>query len=962
MRKLFSILSLVLLYITIAFGQAVDIPITVTDNAGASQIINFGLDPTASDGIDAALGESDLPPPPPGNAFDARWWLPPFGGALSSWKDYRNAPAFPYTGSVQYSIKFQSTDYPITISWDLPPEIDATSSIEDVFGGVLFQASFSGTNSAVITNAGIAQLNVFVDYNGIGPAGPAPIFTIDPASLDFGSVTVGNNATLPATVTNTGDADLVISGIVSSDGQFTFSPVAPVTVSAGGSQVFDVTFSPTGVGAQSADIVFTHNADGSPTTFSVQGTGVAGPVPVFSIAPASLNFGSVFLGDFSTLSATVTNTGTADLVIDNLTSSNGQFTFSPNSFPITITPGSNQAFDVTFTPSAAGSQAATLQFTHNASGSPTSYSVQGVGVDPSPVFSVNPASLSFGNVDVGTSADLSVTVSNTGTLDPLVISSAAIAAAEFTVVPASANIPAGGSQLFTVTFSPPAAGPYTGTLVFTDNAAGSPHNVGLTGNGYVPPAVFGLIFEKDTVHQLEDASYTEIMQLKGLDSTTDKVHAIQFRLAVNKASGDNTILTFQNIQKGSDVAGTGWILDYNVVRGPITGNGASVDSIYVLLYNLNENGGLDPANDYNNLFTVKYKIANLPALTDSLKSSIVILHAEASTKTGYPIDITPSLDELTVWGINRVSSLGDVNGDGCLDILDLIMVVDHITGRDSLTGDFFTRADIAPWSPGAQEPNPDGFVNVQDLSLIQNIILTGMYPDGTTINGCSYAGLGKIAGDVDAKVTFYINSDGITANLESRFDIRGAQVEFANVINNPQNLVINTALGQGYYMKVNDLLRTVMYDRLANKFIESGDHFMADMPFHINNPEELTLDKIILVNTDKQKLQKIQVEIVYGSAPSLPLDYILFQNYPNPFNPTTTVKFEVPQTSDVSVKIYNMLGQEIRTLFSSQVQRGNYSVQWDGMNDAGVKMSSGTYIYRMTAGSFVQSKKMVLLK
>ena len=74
MRKLFSILSFVLLYITIAFGQAaVDIPITVEDNAAGAQVINFGLDPTATDGLDPALGESDLPPPPPGNAFDARW-------------------------------------------------------------------------------------------------------------------------------------------------------------------------------------------------------------------------------------------------------------------------------------------------------------------------------------------------------------------------------------------------------------------------------------------------------------------------------------------------------------------------------------------------------------------------------------------------------------------------------------------------------------------------------------------------------------------------------------------------------------------------------------------------------------------------------------------------------------------------------------------------------------------------
>jgi hypothetical protein len=290
------------------------------------------------------------------------------------------------------------------------------------------------------------------------------------------------------------------------------------------------------------------------------------------------------------------------------------------------------------------------------------------------------------------------------------------------------------------------------------------------------------------------------------------------------------------------------------------------------------------------------------------------------------------------------------------------MVVDHIVGRDSLQGDFFIRADIAPWQPGAPEPNPDGFVNVQDLALIQNIILSGFYPDGTPVGPCSFAMLGKLEGDADAKVTLYINKEGISAYLESRFDIRGAQIEFGNVINNPENLQINTDLGQGYYEKVNDILRTVMYDRMGNKYIESGSHFMADMPFTINNPNDITVDRIILVNTDRTKIERIQVEIIYGQTPSLPLNYILYQNYPNPFNPATTVRFQVPQTSNVTVDIYNMLGQKIRTLFQSQVQRGNYSVSWDGRNDAGVQMSSGTYIYRMTAGAFVQAKKMVLMK
>ncbi len=137
----------------------------------------------------------------------------------------------------------------------------------------------------------------------------------------------------------------------------------------------------------------------------------------------------------------------------------------------------------------------------------------------------------------------------------------------------------------------------------------------------------------------------------------------------------------------------------------------------------------------------------LPALQDSIKSSIKIANAEASTYQGFPVDITPSRDELVIIAKNRVGIWGDVNGDGCLDILDIIMIVDHIVGRDSLETDEFERADIAPWIPGEPEPNPDDIVNVQDLSLLQNIILTGVYPNGVEINGCSFTSFPKMNGE-----------------------------------------------------------------------------------------------------------------------------------------------------------------------------------------------------------------------
>ncbi|OGU33144.1 MAG: hypothetical protein A2068_02460 [Ignavibacteria bacterium GWB2_35_6b] len=94
----------------------------------------------------------------------------------------------------------------------------------------------------------------------------------------------------------------------------------------------------------------------------------------------------------------------------------------------------------------------------------------------------------------------------------------------------------------------------------------------------------------------------------------------------------------------------------------------------------------------------------------------------------------------------------------------------------------------------------------------------------------------------------------------------------------------------------------------------------------------------------------------------LPQKYELSQNYPNPFNPTTAIKYNLPESNYVTLKIYNMLGQEIRTLVSGQANAGSYNVVWNGKDNFGHSVSSGAYIYQIVAGNFIQTRKMILLK
>jgi hypothetical protein len=88
-----------------------------------------------------------------------------------------------------------------------------------------------------------------------------------------------------------------------------------------------------------------------------------------------------------------------------------------------------------------------------------------------------------------------------------------------------------------------------------------------------------------------------------------------------------------------------------------------------------------------------------------------------------------------------------------------------------------------------------------------------------------------------------------------------------------------------------------------------------------------------------------------------PRSHSLFQNYPNPFNPSTTMKFSVPNSSFVTLKIYNNLGQEIALLLSEEMKAGVYTIQWNASG-----FSSGVYYYRLTAGELAETKKLVLLK
>jgi len=139
------------------------------------------------------------------------------------------------------------------------------------------------------------------------------------------------------------------------------------------------------------------------------------------------------------------------------------------------------------------------------------------------------------------------------------------------------------------------------------------------------------------------------------------------------------------------------------------------------------------------------------------------------------------------------------------------------------------------------------------------------------------------------------------------------------------------------WIKIDD----VIYD-VANQSLQ----FSPDSLIEYYAIFQVTDNMTRLKNTDYQKSEAFALE----------------QNYPNPFNPTTTIAFQVSSTSLVKLTVYNMLGQEVRSLINEPMNAGSHQINWDGRNNFGQAMPSGFYLYRLTVGDQSQMRRMVMMK
>ena len=317
--------------------------------------------------------------------------------------------------------------------------------------------------------------------------------------------------------------------------------------------------------------------------------------------------------------------------------------------------------------------------------------------------------------------------------------------------------------------------------------------------------------------------------------------------------------------------------------------------------------------------------------------------------------------------------LGDFTGgdspDGCLDFdnefFALAMAYDTEEGVDV---EYNPIIDIAPTFCGGPDdyPMPDGFVDFEDF------VIFGMNYRDYRCGGNDSDAEGKPSREgapkpvvpvvaITADVPGFVQS-GEEFSVALRATNAEAILGYHLVLNYDENLELVTAepgamhesVERAFFFKNTDAGVDIAAVALGGEF--DGEE-MTILSFRATADCDVTLDAVVLDVRDWSNKQiEVEFNVVAKVDVLIPTEFALSQNYPNPFNPSTVVAMSLPMASEYRLDIYNITGQLVES-FSGYSEAGVVTIEWNA-----TEYSSGIYLYRMEAGSFTQTKKMVLLK
>lgn len=352
---------------------------------------------------------------------------------------------------------------------------------------VLFKPTSSAADSGTVAiSSNALEPTTTVALSGTGTTTVSTsILSISPASIAFGTISVGGELTKTVQLASTGTGSVTISGMTFSGSGVSVTGLAlPTTLAAGKDANLTVTYKPSSAGTLSGTVSITSNASDPSEVVSLSGAATTAATATLTATPSSITFGDVVVGTEATQTIRLTNSGTANATVSGVTPSVAAVSVSGLTAPMTLAPGASANFTAAFKPTAASSVSGNITVTSNATDASMPIALTGTGEAAVLQITASPTSVSFGSVTVGSTNPKQVTVTNTGNVNAS-ISGVTVAGTGFTLSGSGTGVALapGQSQTYTVDFDPTSAANDTGTLSVASNAPNSPMNVGLSGTG-----------------------------------------------------------------------------------------------------------------------------------------------------------------------------------------------------------------------------------------------------------------------------------------------------------------------------------------------------------------------------------------------------------------------------------------------------------------------------------------------
>ncbi|MEM1095501.1 MAG: choice-of-anchor D domain-containing protein [Bacteroidota bacterium] len=349
--------------------------------------------------------------------------------------------------------------------------------------------------------------------------------------------------------------------------------------------------------------------------------------------------------------------------------------------------------------------------------------------------------------------------------------------------------------------------------------------------------------------------------------------------------------------------------------------------------------------------------APAPMILDG-EGELIKLHFRANRAHG---DVDFALDEfmfdegdLTVYpiigGITILPKYGDATVDNRVSMLDAYATIRHVAWIEDLHQIGEIHADV---SGNGRVSALDAYFIAQFKALIINC-----FPVEEGCDAASKLGVGDGAialapatqetGSELLSVPFVMQSaEGTVGAIELDAAFDGELAEVASISSNlPGDWVFESNTTEEGTVRIVMMGTTPLpqgeLGQINFKMKDAASRLTLNASYSINEGDAVSVDAV--------------------EVAEIPSQFELQGNYPNPFNPTTMISYQLPESATVRLEIYNVMGQLVRVLVDAEQRAGTYRVAWDARNDVGLQVSSGTYIYRLTAGNYSADQIMTLVK